>query len=139
MYGVQKIKLLRFDYKHIISFGLGWGFIEALLLYAISIIYSVYFIGSEILFLDALPGAIERNSAIIFHIAASFISYKALISSVPFRIGFISIGIILHTTINYFASFLIYVLNYSIWSIEIALFAFSILILIFGYSIAQKN
>ena len=137
IYGTRKIKSFRFDWKYILVFGLGWGFCEALILYAASIISIVYIQGSNVSFFDALPGAVERNTSVIFHVSATFIVYKAVISIVKKRAAFIAVAIALHSTFNLFAVELAYVLRLSVWYLEISLLAMSILIALFSYTLVK--
>ena len=143
IYGIKhvtkKIKTFEINWKHVLAFGLGWGFIEALLLYAVNIISAVYILGYNISFLDVLPGAVERNSAVIFHVAVTFIAYKAVISRIKLKIVFVALAMGLHFAFNFIAGMLTYVLGLSVWYIEIPLLAISLLISLLVYSLVKED
>lgn len=65
---VKKVQRTRADSKHVLSFGLGWGFGEALLIYALAIVSAVYLQGRSIPFPSLLLGALERNITIALHV-----------------------------------------------------------------------
>jgi len=57
--------------KHLASFGLGWGLIEAILIYVSQALYLGYVLQVE--WFNLIPGAIERNIAVLFHVALTFL------------------------------------------------------------------
>lgn len=57
--------------KHLTSFGLGWGLIEAILIYVSQALYLGYVLQVE--WFNLIPGAIERNIAVLFHVALTFL------------------------------------------------------------------
>lgn len=59
------------EFKHLASFGLGWGFIEAVLTYVPQALYASYVLQAN--WLSLAPGAIERNIAILLHVALTFL------------------------------------------------------------------
>jgi len=62
----------------ILSFGLGWGIGEAIIIYVPAIV-SLPLLGSSVpTLLEILPGALERNLAIITHLALTLIVIKGI-------------------------------------------------------------
>jgi hypothetical protein len=138
-YATKRFKTFEINWKHVLAFGLGWGFIEALLLYAVNIISAVYVQEYNISFFDVLPGAVERNSAVIFHVAVTFIAYKAVISRIKLKIVFVALAMTLHFAFNFIAGMLAYALGLSVWYIEIPLLAISISIALLVYLLVEKD
>jgi uncharacterized membrane protein YhfC len=83
-YGFLK-KVPRFidTVKHALSFGLGWGLCEALLLYVLTVLLYGFLYDwlitiitlppEPVLILNFIAGAVERNIAILFHVSATII------------------------------------------------------------------
>jgi len=80
-YGITKgIKRTRADSRHMLSFGLGWGFGEAVLIYAVAIVSAVYLQGRSIPFSSLMLGAMERNITMVLHVGLTFVVLRALTS-----------------------------------------------------------
>lgn len=92
------------DEKIAYSIGLGWGVAEALALYVLPILV-VY---STTSFMKALPGAIERNTAILFHVSASNIILTGIKKS---SIGYLAVAIVLHGLLDITAIKLLYIVG----------------------------
>jgi len=84
----------RWSFKHLASFGLGWGFIEAVTIYVSQALYIGIVLHVE--WFNLIPGAIERNVAILFHVALTFlVAYivrkeKSMLILVPMTLHAIS-------------------------------------------------
>ncbi|MFQ6086233.1 MAG: YhfC family glutamic-type intramembrane protease [Candidatus Bathyarchaeia archaeon] len=95
-YGLmKKIERVRADCRHVLSLGLGWGFVEAVQIYALGVLAMVYIQGSQLTILDLLPGALERNMAVVLHASFSFIVFKALSD---FR--YLGLAMVLHALVD---------------------------------------
>lgn len=124
----------KFSLRGFTSLGLGWGLTEALLIYAVpvyvsSMIFNYYGL------LDLLPGALERNSAIIIHLSLTLL--------MSLRIGSIKLlilAVILHSLINYLAVSSLILLG-NVWYVEgiIALISLSIFIPILHLRLKQHQ
>lgn len=75
---MKEVGSLRSGVRSIVSFGLGWGFVEALLVYGLGLIYAVYWAGRSLTFMDALPGALERNLAVAWHLSFTAVIFRAV-------------------------------------------------------------
>ena len=88
----------KFSPKHLASFGLGWGFIEAVLIYVSQALYLGYVFQVE--WFKLIPGAIERNIAILFHVSLTFLVAYVVRRRKPM---FILAPITLHAISNIYA------------------------------------
>lgn len=77
---MKEVESLRRGIKSVVSFGLGWGFVEALLVYGVGLIYAVYWAGQSLTFMEALPGALERNLAVAWHLSFTAVIFRAVSS-----------------------------------------------------------
>ncbi|MBU0952835.1 MAG: YhfC family intramembrane metalloprotease [Nanoarchaeota archaeon] len=75
-YTIMKRKISA-DQKTLLTFGLGWGVGEALLLYVPNILALPLVLEIAPSLLDILPGAIERNLAIVLHLALTMIVFSS--------------------------------------------------------------
>ncbi|MFX0168256.1 MAG: YhfC family glutamic-type intramembrane protease [Candidatus Hodarchaeota archaeon] len=84
--------------KHALSFGLGWGLGEAIIIYVLDVLTIVFFypllidLGlslppEPILILNIMLGALERNLAIIFHVTATVFVALAVWHRKPLFVG----------------------------------------------------
>lgn len=64
------------DINAVAAIGLGWGLVEALIIYVLQVPISASLYGYN--WIVFLPGAIERNAAILFHVSLSFIAALAM-------------------------------------------------------------
>lgn len=99
--------------KQAVGLGLGWGEAEAVLLYVVP----VALLGRGYSILDLLPGAIERNSAILIHTSLSIIVYRSLPS-----LRVLGLAVAIHSAVNAVAVLLLYVLS-NVWLVELAIAA----------------
>ena len=84
--------------KHLASFGLGWGLIEAILIYVSQALYLGYVLQVE--WFNLVPGAIERNIAVLFHVALTFLIAYIIRRG---KFMFILVPITLHAVSNIYA------------------------------------
>ncbi len=69
----------------VLAVGLGWGVMEALIIYVLQALIASTYYGYT--WIDLMPGAIERNWAIMFHVAMTLlITYAILRGSVFYGI-----------------------------------------------------
>ncbi|MDO8055268.1 MAG: YhfC family glutamic-type intramembrane protease, partial [Candidatus Hermodarchaeota archaeon] len=85
--------------KHALTFGLGWGLGEAIMVYALDVLTIAFFypllidLGiilppEPILMLNIMFGAVERNIAIVFHVTATIFVAIAVWHRKPIYLGF---------------------------------------------------
>jgi len=129
---IKKIHFVRKDLKHVLSLGLGWGFIEAFLLYGLNVIALLILNMESLTFMQLLPGALERNFAIIFHSIISIIIYYALFSK-----ALLFLSILLHTILN-LSAILILLYTENVWFTEAIIFIFVIFV-VFIYLIIYRK
>ncbi len=130
---ISKASFAREDHKHVLSLGLGWGFLEAVLIYALNVL-AILFLMPEHTFMNLLPGAIERNTTILLHIALSFLVLCALNMR---RFLILAIGI--HAAVDIIALWIYhYVFVGEVWLVEGILFAMTIIVALFAYLIAKR-
>ncbi len=102
-----------------ISFGLGWGFSEAVLIYVINVLVSSSIYGYS--WIEFLPGAFERNTACIFHTAmAMLLGYSIIRNKTPS--SYLSLAIILHGFTNILPYIISFYYTNNTWIIELVLF-----------------
>jgi len=114
-----------------LSIGLGWGLTEALLLYAIQVPLAASIYGYQ--WTDFLPGAIERNTAILFHLGMAMLITLGVIGLINAKIA-LSLAICLHTVLNIIAGIAAIKIE-NVWVIEgiIALIALAVVLPIIYY------
>ncbi len=108
-----KAEFVRVDWRHLLSFGLGWGFLEAFLMYVLSVWAAVFFLGFELGFMDLLAGAVERNLAVVLHVSLTFIVFRALARRV-----FLLVALALHAAVDFVAVAALRLLGLGVWSVE---------------------
>ena len=136
-YGLmRKIRYLRIDWKHVLSLGLGWGFMEAVLIYAVNMLAAVYILGYEIPFSDMLVGAVERDFVVIFHVAMTFVIYKAVTSR---KLTWVAFAVALHAAVDFISVTLYYVLRLPAWHVEAAILVMAILTVMFAYMLLKTK
>jgi uncharacterized membrane protein YhfC len=109
---------LRASGKTILSFGLGWGLGEAIILFVPALALLPLVPGPAPSTLAILPGALERNLAIIAHVALTFI----VLHAVAGRRGLLVLAIGLHFALNA-AALSILILTADVWLTELAIAA----------------
>jgi len=121
---VRKVSLVRRSLRHTLSFGLGWGFIEALLIYGLPVA-ALEIMGMPKTLEQLLPGAVERNLAVASHVAMTFIVLCALLNA-----ALLLLAVALHAGLNA-AAVLTLMLTGDVWLTEsVALvFAFATVVI----------
>lgn len=130
---MKEVKSLRRGVKSIISFGLGWGFVEALLVYGVGLIYAVYWAGQSLTLMDALPGALERNLAVAWHLSFTAIIFHALSSR-----KFVAVAMGLHALADFVVvSFMFSTRN--VWCAEGLAFLIALGLACYGYALTKGS
>jgi len=124
----RKIQRIRVDWRHVLCFGLGWGFGEALLLYATAIISAVYLSQYQFTILDMLPGAIERNSTVALHTGWTFVVFNALTER-----KFVFVAIALHTATDFIAVTAFHIFGLGVWHVEGMIFVMALTTVAYAY------
>ena len=132
---IRKVEKIRIDWKHVLSFGLGWGFIEAVLVYAVNILATVYVLGMKIAFLDMLAGAVERNFTVIFHVAMTFIVCWAVKAK---KLELFIVAILIHTIVDFTVVVLYHIIKLPLWYVETLIFGIAILTLMFAWILKKR-
>ncbi|MFX1509174.1 MAG: YhfC family glutamic-type intramembrane protease [Promethearchaeota archaeon] len=139
--------------KHALSFGLGWGICEALLLYVLTVLtygFLYEFLITIIplppesyLVLNFILGAFERNIAIIFHVSATILVALAVWHS---RFIFAFLAILVHFLFDYIPLMILQYVLYPVMDPIIAgiltecLFAiFAIIFLVLAYWLLKRE
>lgn len=100
-----------------LSFALGWGLGEAIILFELNIaVIPLVLQPPYPSFADLLPGAFERNLAILAHISFTFIVLRGLAS----RKAFVGLAAFLHFGLN-FATLTFLLLTENVWLTELFL------------------
>jgi uncharacterized membrane protein YhfC len=121
---VKKIRYTGESFRSILSFGLGWGISEASIIYGAAAIFAIITTPS-ISFFDLLPGAVERNSAIMLHVALSLLVLKAAKG----HKRFLFLAMFIHASDDAFAVLFADAV-YNIWLTESAILVISVIILL---------
>ncbi len=123
---IRKVGLLR-TARRTICMGIGWGLFEAVLLYAVNLAAAAYLLGYETGFLDLLPGAVERNTAIVFHTALTLIVFKALESR-----EYLLVAIALHALLDFLGVVSLYIFRLTVWQVEGVIAATALITLLYA-------
>jgi len=110
---VWKVDFVRSDWRSLLSFGLGWGLVEALLLYALSAWVAVYVFRVGVGFEELLAGAVERNLAVLIHVSLSFVVFRALA-----RRMWLLVAVAVHALVDVAATFSLRVFGLGLWGTE---------------------
>jgi len=117
------------DINALVSFGLGWGLTEAIIIYVFQAAYIGFALNID--WVKLVPGALERNIATLFHVALTFIAAYVIIKGLKL----IVIPISLHALANLYATFLLQITK-NPWLIEgflaLALIPTSIALIVFS-------
>jgi uncharacterized membrane protein YhfC len=124
-------KQLRASWKGLLSFGLGWGVGEAMIIYVPSIAALPFLAEKLPSFLEILPGAIERNIAILAHIGFTFIVLRSVTGREKGK-RFLLLAMFLHFTLN-IASASALILTENVWLTEAVAAIITIAILVIAY------
>jgi len=128
---MRKIWFIRQSFRHVTSFGLGWGFGEAAIIYVGTLI-SLWIIGKHFTFLDMLPGAVERNLAIVIHVALTFILIKAIVS---LRFLWFAMGI--HAGVDFLVTTVYRIYRLPIWEVETIIALIAIILFTYAYLLTR--
>jgi uncharacterized membrane protein YhfC len=129
---IIKASFVREDYKHVLSLGLGWGFLEAVLIYVLNVLI-ILFLMPEYTFMDLLPGAIERNIAILLHVALTFLVLCALNTKT-----FLILAIGIHSAVDMITLWIYHYVFREVWLAEGILFAMVLIITLSIYLIVRR-
>lgn len=121
------------DKEHILSMGMGWGLMEAVVIYAGAVFTNIIMINYPVTLLELLPGAIERNSAVLLHLGYSYMILKSLKSK-----KYLFLAIAGHALVDFFAVVLLMPIG-DAWIIEGIIFVISVAVLLFGRKIAKEK
>ncbi len=88
--------------------GLGWGLMEALVLYVLNVLVT-YMMGTSLILDNLVAGAIERNVALLFHVAAAMIIFSGIRRNNS--AGYLLLAIMLHGVLNITALYLLHVIT----------------------------
>jgi uncharacterized membrane protein YhfC len=124
-------KHLRSSRESLLSFGLGWGIGEALILYVPSILALPFLSETIPSFLQILPGALERNIAIAAHLGLTFLVLQSVRGRGRPK-KWLGLAMLLHFGLN-MVSVSSLVLTQSAWLSELAGAAFTALILLISW------
>ncbi|MGC8937043.1 MAG: YhfC family glutamic-type intramembrane protease [Candidatus Methanomethylicaceae archaeon] len=119
------------DLKTGLTFGLGWGIAEALVLFFPSLLLAQLPLAAS--FLDLLPGIVERYVAVLAHISLTFIIMKGLV----YR-EYILVAVSAHVVLDLVAGFTYYVMRLSVWQVEGLVAAYVILLATYAQYIQKK-
>lgn len=101
-----------------LSLGLGWGLSEALLVYALPVVVMASAGGHGLL--ELLPGALERNSALLVHL-----SLTMLLARDPRSLRLLLASVVLHSAINLAAGVALLSLR-NVWLAELVVAALAL-------------
>jgi len=102
---IKKIKLTSKDSAQLMSFGLGWGLIEAFLLHTLALIpYLTSDIATPLVFI----GVVERIIIITFHVAMTFLVYKCVKDSNNI---WVLMAILIHFSLDFFGVMVAFHIN----------------------------
>ena len=131
---VKKIQRIRADFRHVLSFGLGWGFGEALLMYALAIFAALYMQrGGSLTPMSLLLGALERNMAITMHVGLTFLIFRSM---TDVRFLFAAIGT--HFMIN-LVGVSLYMLTDNIWTTYSFTLVISFVLVVYSYRLTKQK
>ena len=128
---MKKVWFIRQSFRHITSFGLGWGFGEAAIIY-VGALTSLWMMGKHLTLLEMLPGAVERNLAVVIHVALTFILFKAMVS---LRFLWFAMGI--HAGVDLLAAVSYHTYHLPVWIVEVVLALASLTILFYAYILVK--
>jgi len=132
-YGLMKrIKRTRADSRHVLSFGLGWGFGEAVLIYAVAIVSAVYLQGRSISFSSLMLGAMERNITMILQVGLTFVIFHALTN---LRFLFVAIGA--HFMID-FVGVSLALLTKNVWPTYVVALVIALILMVYASRLTRS-
>ncbi|MCD6163946.1 MAG: YhfC family intramembrane metalloprotease [Candidatus Odinarchaeota archaeon] len=143
-FSMKKWEKFRESKTHILSMGLGWGFLEALIIYVFSIILIAVFLDlgtpiSELpsytspfdFFVSGLAGAFERWVATLLHVSLTFLVFQALKKRT-----YLYLAITIHTVVDFVAVMASY-LAQNIILTELVITAFALTVAFYALKVLQ--
>ena len=130
---LSKVKLTRLGLKNVLSLGLGWGFMEALLIYILEVLPLLY-LGYKLTLMDILPGVVERNIAVLLHVSLTFIVFNAFIAGKKFLL----IAVAFHSLIDFIALYLFHIITLPLWHVELIVLLATLIITTYAYILIRK-
>jgi len=143
-FSMKKWEKFRESKAHILSMGLGWGFLEALIIYVSSIILIAVFLDlgapiSELpsytspfdFFVSRLAGAFERWVATLLHVSLTFLVFQALK-----RRTYLYLAITIHTAVDFVAVTTSY-LTQNIVLTELVITVFALTVAFYALKVLQ--
>ncbi|MBC7113782.1 MAG: YhfC family intramembrane metalloprotease [Candidatus Methanomethyliales bacterium] len=126
---VKRTKTLKL--KAGLTFGLGWGIAEALVIYFPSVLLSPTI--SSLGLLDLLPGVFERYIAVLAHIALTFIIMGAISSR-----EYLVVAVVAHAVLDWVAGLAYYVMKLPVWQVEGLVAVYTLLLAIYATYTIKK-
>ncbi|MGQ9759194.1 MAG: YhfC family glutamic-type intramembrane protease [Candidatus Methanomethylicaceae archaeon] len=126
---VRRTKLS--DSKQGMTFGLGWGIAEALVIFIPSVLFGPTSLFTN--FMDILPGVLERYVAVLAHIAFTFI----IIRGMQYR-EYVIVAIAGHAVLDFIAGMTYYVMRLSVWQVEGLVALYTLMITAYSIYILKK-
>ncbi|MCX8181791.1 MAG: YhfC family intramembrane metalloprotease [Candidatus Methanomethyliaceae archaeon] len=126
---VKRTKAL--DFKAGLTFGLGWGIAEALVVFFPNVLLSPKALNLGLF--DLLPGIFERYVAVLAHVALTFIIIKAI----SYR-EYLFVAIVAHAVLDLIAGLTYYVMRLSVWQVEGLVAAYTLLLSIYAFYVIKK-
>jgi len=130
---IWRVKFVRTEMKYVLCLGLGWGFLEALLIYAVNIV-AAYLLGYSLSLAELLPGAVERNIAILMHVAYTLVVFKALQVK-----EYLLVAMAFHAVTDFVAVASYYTLHLPVWHVEGILLVMVLILASYAAIITKKK
>ncbi len=111
-----------------VAFGLGAAFLEILLIYCIPIIKILIMAQESLNFLDMLPGAVERNLAVLIHVGCALLVMHSLRNR-----WILGIAVFFHSIVDFVVPTIGYYSSLTTWQVEsiVAIFAGVALVIVY--------
>jgi len=119
------------DLKAGLTFGLGWGIAEALVMFFPSLLLSPSSLTVSLV--DLLPGVLERYMAVLVHIALTII----IVRSISYR-EYLLVAVAAHTVLDFIAGITYYVMRFPVWHVEALLTAYTISLAVYALLLFRK-
>lgn len=145
-FSMKKWERFRESKVHVLSMGLGWGFLEALIIYASSIILIAIFLDLGIsipglpsytspyeFFVKGLVGAFERWVATLLHVSLTFLIFQALR-----RKMYLYLAITIHAAVDFTAVTISY-LTQNIILTELVVTVFASIVAFYALKMLQVS
>lgn len=129
---MRRVERTRIDWTHVLSLGLGWGFSEAVQLYALTVLAIVYVQGTPLTLLELLPGALERNMAVLMHVAYSFVVFRGLSD-----VRYLGLAMALHGLVDFVVVTAYWILGLGVWYAEGMVLLMALALGYYAYRIAK--